>query len=123
MRPEWDCLSPESTQLLFDRLNPRAVFAGHSHFGCVRRWPTRGDALEYTVASFSWRNNVNPAFLLATIGPNEVLIEKCPMPREQTVFRVYGMAAVIALMMLATQLYSSCGCARLFGGKKGKSYY
>ena len=34
-RPNFDCLSKESTDKLLDTLNPRAVLSGHTHHGCL----------------------------------------------------------------------------------------
>ncbi|PIO73789.1 variant SH3 domain protein [Teladorsagia circumcincta] len=37
-RPKWEALSKESTELLLQKLEPRAVFNGHSHRGCKKRF-------------------------------------------------------------------------------------
>lgn len=43
-------------------LKPRLSFAGHTHHYCysINRWGIE----EYTVASFSWRNKIDPSFLM-----------------------------------------------------------
>ena len=33
-RPQWDCLSQESTKLVIEKLQPRFVLSGHTHHGC-----------------------------------------------------------------------------------------
>jgi len=33
-RPQWDCLSQDSTKLLIEKLQPRFVISGHTHHGC-----------------------------------------------------------------------------------------
>ena len=38
-RENWECLSAESTEKLLSAINPRAVFDGHTHFGC-KTWST-----------------------------------------------------------------------------------
>ena len=33
-KPQWDCLSQESTKLLIEKVQPRFVISGHTHHGC-----------------------------------------------------------------------------------------
>lgn len=33
-REKWECLSRSATEHLLKALNPRAVFDGHTHYGC-----------------------------------------------------------------------------------------
>lgn len=63
-RERWDCLSKEASQQLLDILNPRLVFAGHTHHGCTSELPNNG--VEYTIPSFSWRNKDNPNYALVS---------------------------------------------------------
>lgn len=51
-------------------LRPRLSFAGHTHHYCysINRWGIE----EYTVASFSWRNKINPSFLM--VMDNEISV-------------------------------------------------
>ena len=71
---------------LLDQLNPKAVFSGHTHHGCVYN---HGETVEYSVASFSWRNRNNPNYLLVSFASDNYAVEKCFMPRESTVFIIY----------------------------------
>ncbi|KAL4712885.1 hypothetical protein ACJJTC_011955 [Scirpophaga incertulas] len=101
----WDCLSKESTEFLVDSLHPRAVFGGHTHHSCVVGHsfaPTPDHKLEfteYTVPSFSWRNRLDPKYYLVSIGPEEVKVSKCGLPRERT------LQVTAILMTLAVILY------------------
>lgn len=88
-RERWDCLSQEATEMIFDQLDPRAVFTGHTHHGCHVVHGASKDIHEYTVSSFSWRNKNNPAFLLGTLSPNNYAVSKCLMPRESTIITLY----------------------------------
>ncbi|KAL3310399.1 Proteasome subunit beta type-8 [Cichlidogyrus casuarinus] len=67
-RPRWECLSEEATQTIVQKLRPRLVVSGHTHFGCrtdhflnIESFET---ITEYSVASFSTRNLENPNFLM-----------------------------------------------------------
>uniref|UniRef100_A0A1I7X2U0 Metallophos domain-containing protein n=1 Tax=Heterorhabditis bacteriophora TaxID=37862 RepID=A0A1I7X2U0_HETBA len=66
-RPLWETLSEESTLMLIRKLNPIAVFNGHTHKGCRKRWSHPTSFWEYTINSFSWRNGDRPTFLMANI--------------------------------------------------------
>lgn len=63
-RENWEVLSKNATEMLGKRLNPRVAFSGHSHHYCrtYNSWSIE----EYTIASFSWRNKLNPSFLLVS---------------------------------------------------------
>ncbi|KAK6049872.1 hypothetical protein COOONC_12624, partial [Cooperia oncophora] len=104
-RPRWEALSEESTQLLLRKLAPRAVFNGHTHRGCKKRWTQpMGGFWEYTVNSFSWRNGNRPTFLMATISEDNVLVGTCHLPNESTVINIYCIMAVITVMWIARSL-------------------
>jgi UDP-2,3-diacylglucosamine pyrophosphatase LpxH len=103
-RPKFDCLSKESTDLLLDTLKPRAVLSGHTHHGCVVEH-NEGSVQEWSVSSFSWRNRNNPTFLLATITPTDIQIQKCFMPQESTVIFLYQLAGVVALVLLLKPVF------------------
>ncbi|KRY31458.1 Small conductance calcium-activated potassium channel protein [Trichinella spiralis] len=75
-------IKPIVMQLL-EILQPRAVFSGHTHHGC-RALHNDGEVLEWTVSSYSWRNKNNPAFLMVTVTDEDVLVNKCQLPREST---------------------------------------
>lgn len=87
-----DCLSSISTQFIIKKLRPRAVFGGHTHYGCKKwlvlffskkfRWKSPHNFWEYTVPSFSWRNNRRPSFILASISPSKMDINQCFLPDE-----------------------------------------
>ncbi|ETN84430.1 Ser/Thr phosphatase family protein, partial [Necator americanus] len=94
-RPTWEALSQESTQLLLRKLEPRAVFNGHTHRGCKKRWARPVDFWEYTVNSFSWRNGDRPTFLLASVSDKHVLVNVCHLPNESTVLLLYSVVAII----------------------------
>lgn len=64
-RERFHVLSKDATDMLGKLLKPRLAFAGHSHFYCHN--VNRLGIDEYTVASFSWRNNVNPSFMLVSM--------------------------------------------------------
>lgn len=67
-RENWEVLSKNATEFLGTSLNPRVAFSGHSHHYCrtYNSWSVE----EYTIASFSWRNKVNPSFLLVSFFHN-----------------------------------------------------
>lgn len=67
-RENWEVLSKNATEFLGTSLNPRVAFSGHSHHYCrtYNSWSVE----EYTIASFSWRNKVNPSFLLVSFSHN-----------------------------------------------------
>ena len=45
---------------------------------------------EISISSFSWRNKVNPAFLLTTFDPlGNYEVSKCYMPNEDNVINAY----------------------------------
>lgn len=64
-REKWEVLSRDSTDLIGTMLNPRVVFAGHSHHYCKIE-KNRLRIEEFTLASFNWRNINNPSFLLVS---------------------------------------------------------
>uniref|UniRef100_A0A914VQE3 Calcineurin-like phosphoesterase domain-containing protein n=1 Tax=Plectus sambesii TaxID=2011161 RepID=A0A914VQE3_9BILA len=95
-REKWECLSRSSTNLLLDSLRPRAVFTGHTHYGCRTEWPTHS-LVEWTVASFSWRNTPQPSFLLLSASPKHLAVSKCLVPNEYTVIAVYIAGVILEL--------------------------
>ncbi|KHJ80619.1 hypothetical protein OESDEN_19704 [Oesophagostomum dentatum] len=99
-RPTWESLSKKSTEFLLHELEPRAVFNGHTHRGCKKRWTHPVEFWEYTVNSFSWRNGDRPSFLLATISDKDVLVNVCHLPNESTVLLLYFLAAAILAVWL-----------------------
>ncbi|KAG8201209.1 hypothetical protein JTE90_019848 [Oedothorax gibbosus] len=81
-REFWDCLSRGSSNLVLDSIEPRAVFTGHTHHGCLTMH--RDNIPEWTLPSFSWRNKNDPSFVLAAFAPDTFKVSKCYMPKENT---------------------------------------
>ncbi|CAG2109621.1 unnamed protein product [Medioppia subpectinata] len=115
-----DCLSKESTNLVLEVLRPRLVLTGHSHYSCVvtHEWrePDVKSVVEWTVASFSWRNNKSPSFLLLSLTSDDYSLFKCFLPNENLVFLIYliSLLALICLeMMHFMLLFSRQGKLRL----------
>ncbi|KAE8742681.1 hypothetical protein FOCC_FOCC011810 [Frankliniella occidentalis] len=104
-RERWECLSQDATDMLFDQLNPRAVFTGHTHHGCHTTHGVSGEIHEYTLPSFSWRNKNNPSFMLALISPNNYAVSKCYMPQESTVFFLYSISLALFVFWAARNVY------------------
>ncbi|CAD5208961.1 unnamed protein product [Bursaphelenchus xylophilus] len=91
-REKWECLSSESTQLLLNKLRPRASFSGHVHYGCKKWWGAPYNLWEYTISSFSWRNNRSPSFLLASISSDALEVSHCFIPHEHLIYIIYVIA-------------------------------
>uniref|UniRef100_G3MSF5 Metallophosphoesterase 1 homolog n=1 Tax=Amblyomma maculatum TaxID=34609 RepID=G3MSF5_AMBMU len=95
-RENWECLSREATALLLDALNPRAVFTGHTHHGCLT--VHHQSIPEWTLPSISWRNKRAPSFALAVLTPNDMAVSKCYIPRETTVIFLYIIATIVLIV-------------------------
>ncbi|KAH7728659.1 metallophosphoesterase 1 [Aphelenchoides avenae] len=109
-RENWECLSENSTLFLLENLRPRAAFGGHTHFGCKKWWKNQYGFWEYTVPSFSWRNNRHPALLLLSVSPEQVAVARCFMPHEHTVVAIYGAFIFLwgaVLVFALANLYAS----------------
>merc|ERR1719239_1982327 len=87
-RERWECISSESSRLLLSQIQPKLVLSGHTHHGCNT---SHGSGVtEISISSFSWRNKVNPAFLLATFDSSgNYEVNKCYMPDEDNVINAY----------------------------------
>ncbi|XP_052819330.1 metallophosphoesterase 1-like [Mya arenaria] len=97
-RNKIDCISKESTDMLFDYLDPRLVISAHTHHGCYR---VHGNGVpEYTVASYNWRNKQGPTFFLAEITSKDFVLNRCYLPNEITVFGMYITAGFLAIVCL-----------------------
>ncbi|XP_061389513.1 metallophosphoesterase 1 homolog [Musca vetustissima] len=107
-REKWEVLSKNATYWLGKLLRPRLAFAGHSHHYCysINRWGIE----EYTVASFSWRNKVNPSFLMASIDPTKHSVHKCPMLEQQTVYTLYTFAASLCTIFIVVDILKWLYC-------------
>lgn len=92
-REKWDCLSEKATETVLSALQPRAVFTGHTHHGCLTYH--RGDIPEWTLPSISWRNKKSPSFTLAVFTPDDFAVSKCYIPQETTVVLIYVTSAVL----------------------------
>ncbi|XP_015789816.1 metallophosphoesterase 1-like [Tetranychus urticae] len=79
--PGVECLSYKVSEMLLKKFNPRLVLNGHIHAGCVVNH-TKYDAEEWTVASFNWRNRLDPNYLVLCISPDSYAIRKCFLPSE-----------------------------------------
>ncbi|XP_033151020.1 metallophosphoesterase 1 homolog isoform X1 [Drosophila mauritiana] len=101
-RERFHVLSKDATDMLGELLKPRLAFAGHSHHFCHS--VNRLGIDEYTVASFSWRNKVNPSFMLATITPDDYVVSKCKMLPQQFVYNSYLSAGILCLIVIGFQL-------------------
>ncbi|VDK18682.1 unnamed protein product [Anisakis simplex] len=112
-REKWDCLSAESTELLLKTLKPRAVFAGHTHYGCKTWWPSPYSIWEWTIPSFSWRNTHQPALLLLSITPHQLNVNKCLLPNEINVICLYICVAFIVLLAACFKLFKCCSTNRV----------
>ena len=56
---------------------------------------------EISISSFSWRNKVNPAFLLTTFDPlGNYEVSKCYMPNEDSVINAYIGAFILFCISL-----------------------
>lgn len=67
-REGWEVISKSATDFLGKYIKPRVSFSGHSHHYCYLVNSLGID--EYTIASFNWRNKVNPSFLLVSFIDN-----------------------------------------------------
>ncbi|XP_034125092.1 metallophosphoesterase 1 homolog [Drosophila guanche] len=109
-RERFHVLSKESTDMLGELLKPRLAFAGHSHHFCHSI--NRLGIDEFTVASFSWRNKINPSFMLATLTPDDYVVSKCKMLPQQFVYNSYMCAGLICLLVIAWRLMKSLRSSR-----------
>ena len=99
-RPQWDCLSEQSSKLLLEKIEPRLVLSGHTHHGCknLHTLPNGGKVPEWSVASFSWRNRNNPVIVLATLTQKEFVLNKCYLPQESTVINIYILGSFLIFL-------------------------
>lgn len=63
----FDCLSKQSSELLFKLIKPRLILSGHTHHHCITKHVLEDKSVvEYSVPSFSWRNRNDPSFYLVS---------------------------------------------------------
>ncbi|CAG9537226.1 unnamed protein product [Cercopithifilaria johnstoni] len=101
-----DCLSNVSSHYILEKLKPRAVFDGHAHYSCRTWWPSPYSMYEWTLSSFSWRNIPQPAFLLVTVMPDDIQVNKCFLPNERTIIGSYIAIVLGIILFLFWQLVS-----------------
>lgn len=100
-REKIDCISKPSSDFILQELNPRLVFSGHTHHGCLTKHG-EDKIPEYTLASFNWRNKHNPSFVLANLSPEAFEISTCMLPDENIVNATY---ALFVIAFLANLVY------------------
>ncbi|XP_045539671.1 metallophosphoesterase 1 [Papilio machaon] len=101
-----DALSKESTTYLVKKLKPRAVFGGHTHHGCKLQHSYKNlniEFLEYSVPSFSWRNRLDPKFMLVSITPQTYAVNKCGLPKERTIILTAIIMIFALIIFLSTK--------------------
>lgn len=101
-----DTLSKESTGFINATLKPRAYFSGHSHHHCEIE--NSAGVLEFTVASFNWRNINNPSFLLTIFTPDDYSVSRCDLPKETTIFACYVIGAILSVVFAIFNVTSLC---------------
>ncbi|CAO4361778.1 unnamed protein product [Caenorhabditis nigoni] len=104
-REQWDTLSKDSTRKLISTLNPIAVFDGHTHKMCKKKWKSSqapGYFYEYTVNSFSWRNGDVPSILLSVMDGEDVFVSSCRLPSEVHQIKVYVVGGLAVLIFAIT---------------------
>ncbi|KAG8571280.1 hypothetical protein GDO81_011582 [Engystomops pustulosus] len=99
-KEKYDVLSQYASQKLLRLIQPRLILSGHTHSACE---VLHDNVPEISVPSFSWRNRNNPSFIMATITTEDFSLEKCFLPTENTVIRVYCVAA--ALLCICAVIY------------------
>ena len=99
-KAQWDCLSEESSKFLLEKIKPRLVLSGHTHHGCkiLHSLKNGRKVPEWSVASFSWRNRNNPVIVLATLTPDEFVLDKCFLPEENTILNIYFFGSVLIIV-------------------------
>uniref|UniRef100_A0A0R3RKA4 Metallophos domain-containing protein n=1 Tax=Elaeophora elaphi TaxID=1147741 RepID=A0A0R3RKA4_9BILA len=106
LRAGTDCLSNVSSHYVLEKLKPRAVFNGHAHYSCRTWWPSPYNMYEWTLSSFSWRNIPQPTFLLVTVRPDDIQVNKCFLPNEKMVIGSYVVIAFGIVCFLFCRLVS-----------------
>ncbi|CAF3264977.1 unnamed protein product [Rotaria sp. Silwood2] len=107
-KERYDVLSQESTKHLLTTIKPRLVFTAHTHRYCYTEHNNKDGKVipEWTVPSFSWRNQDDPSFMLLSITTNNQRVSHCYLPRETTVFWSYAIGGFLLIFYI------------LFGGRR-----
>lgn len=106
-RAGFHCLSNVSSHYILKKLKPRAIFDGHLHYSCRTWWPSPYNVYEWTLSSFSWRNIPQPAFLLVTVTPDDIQVNKCLLPNKKTIIASYVIIALGLLFFLSYRVVFS----------------
>jgi hypothetical protein len=105
-RETLECLTQDSSKVLFEYLRPRLIISGHTHHYCLYSHSVKGvgSVPEYSVPSFNWRNRNDPSFFLGHITHNEFYMSKCLMPKESTVQMLYLVGILVTLLIPISSL-------------------
>lgn len=104
-KPNYDCLSIESTHQMINLLQPRLVFNGHTHYSCYNE---QHNVPEFTIPSFSWRNIKIPSMLLVQLNNDNYKYSKCFLPNENQVINFYIFLAIFNLIYIFGILMLQC---------------
>ncbi|CAI2733714.1 unnamed protein product [Schistosoma spindalis] len=114
-RPKLDCLSKEATKQLLESLRPRLILSGHTHYSCKmsHQFGNQSEsAVEWSVASFSWRNLANPGFLMLSISSTNYSINKCYLPTELRLLQIYISGVLLIFFVVTYQKYNKVDMSR-----------
>ncbi|KAM4704992.1 metallophosphoesterase 1 [Rhinophrynus dorsalis] len=100
---KYDVLSQDASQKLLWLIQPRLILSGHTHSACEVLH--RGDVLEISVPSFSWRNRNNPSFIMGSISADDFSLAKCFLPTENMVISIYCIVSMLFLLYLLVHLW------------------
>ncbi|XXG39094.1 hypothetical protein AAC387_Pa01g0145 [Persea americana] len=92
-------IPPNATEYIFQALRPRMIFSAHTHQFCdhIHVDGTR----EVTVPAMSWEARNDPAFIVATFRPNNIVtVSHCSLARESCVLMAY--ATILVLLISVT---------------------
>ncbi|CAH8605797.1 unnamed protein product [Schistosoma mattheei] len=98
--------SRPATKQLLESLRPRLILSGHTHYSCKmsHQFGNQSDsAVEWSVASFSWRNLANPGFLMLSISSTNYSVNKCYLPTELRLLQIYISGVLLILFVVTYQ--------------------
>ena len=102
-------LEKETSEMLLQRLQPIAIFSGHTHAVCryIHTIPPLhlSSVPEFTLPAFGWRMRPDPSFAVVDITRHEkkefdIHVHLCRLPNEITMFIVIILHAVILLFLI-----------------------
>ncbi|CAH8593576.1 unnamed protein product [Schistosoma turkestanicum] len=114
-RPKLDCLSKEATKQLLESLRPRLILSGHTHYSCkmLHQFGNQSDsAVEWSVASFSWRNLANPGFLMLSISSTNYSMNKCYLPTELRLIQCYITGFLLIFFIFTYKKFNKINMSR-----------